>query len=120
MVLAVAVHPDVTSIPGVTDLRAALTVGAAGCSRPSGRGRVPHARRVRVRDLETGPIWNATGRAVAGPLRGRRVAPLAYLDTDWYAWAPIHSDTTHQLPPLRTVRSATAITSPPGSSILRR
>jgi hypothetical protein len=94
--IAVPCHPRRDERPGVTDCAVALTVGDAGRSRPSSKGgRAPRPRRVRVQDRETGATWDATGRAVAGLLRGRLVAPPAYLDTDWYARSP----STRHCPP---------------------
>lgn len=99
------------------------TVAAAGNDRRAARARrrgvvVRPAQAVRVRDREAGSTRDATSRAVAGPLRGWRVAPLA-------SWTPTGPpgrhppDTAHQLPSCRAVRGAIAIMSPLGPSILR-
>lgn len=45
------------------------------------------------RDLQTGSTWDHLGRAVAGPLTGRRLTPLEHLDTFWFAWAAFRPDT---------------------------
>lgn len=45
------------------------------------------------RDLQTGSTWDHLGRAVAGPLMGRRLTPLEHLDTFWFAWAAFRPDT---------------------------
>jgi hypothetical protein len=53
---------------------------------------VPHDR---LRDAETGSEWNAlTGRAVAGPLAGRRLEPRVVTTALWYAWSSQHPGTT--------------------------
>jgi hypothetical protein len=44
-------------------------------------------------DRETGSSWNVLGHAVAGPLAGRRLVPVAHLDTFWFAWVRYHPDT---------------------------
>lgn len=45
-------------------------------------------------DAETGSSWDLTGRAVAGPLEGRRLRPLADAYTlFWFAWSIFHPDT---------------------------
>lgn len=45
-------------------------------------------------DAQTGSTWNVLGEAVAGPLRGRRLEPVSYLDTFWFAWVAFQPDTT--------------------------
>ena len=38
-------------------------------------------------DTETGSTWDVLGVATAGPLRGRRLEPVAHVDAFWFAWA---------------------------------
>jgi hypothetical protein len=38
-------------------------------------------------DGETGSRWNVLGRAVSGPLAGRRLDPVVHGDDFWFAWA---------------------------------
>jgi len=38
-------------------------------------------------DSETGSHWNLLGRAVSGPLEGRRLEPIVHGDDFWFAWA---------------------------------
>jgi hypothetical protein len=53
---------------------------------------LPHDR---LRDAETGSEWDAlTGRAVTGPLAGRRLEPQAVTTALWYAWTSQHPGTT--------------------------
>ncbi|MEX2470935.1 MAG: DUF3179 domain-containing protein [Gemmatimonadota bacterium] len=48
----------------------------------------------RVVDRETGSTWRVDGLAVAGPLEGRRLAPIAEAYVAyWFAWAAFHPDT---------------------------
>ena len=44
-------------------------------------------------DTRTGSRWDVLGRAVAGPLAGARLHPVAFLDTFWFAWVAFHPDT---------------------------
>lgn len=45
------------------------------------------------RDRETGSEWNLRGRAVAGPLAGRELTPVAHGTEFWFAWAAFHPET---------------------------
>ncbi|CAN5158423.1 DUF3179 domain-containing protein [soil metagenome] len=45
------------------------------------------------RDRETGSRWDLAGRAVSGPLRGRRLTPLAAGNHFWFAWVVFRPDT---------------------------
>jgi len=38
-------------------------------------------------DAETGSTWNLLGKAVAGPLAGRQLQPIAHGDDFWFEWA---------------------------------
>ncbi|MBI4502047.1 MAG: DUF3179 domain-containing protein [Gemmatimonadetes bacterium] len=45
-------------------------------------------------DAETGSSWDLAGRAVSGPLQGRRLRPVADAYTlFWFAWSIFHPDT---------------------------
>ena len=41
----------------------------------------------RYRDRQTGSTWNILGRALAGPLEGRRLTPIQHGNHFWFAWA---------------------------------
>ncbi len=41
----------------------------------------------RFADEQTRSTWDIFGRAVAGPLQGRRLEPIDKVDTFWFAWA---------------------------------
>ena len=45
------------------------------------------------RDQQTGSVWNLFGRALSGPLAGRRLTPVEHLDTFWFAWAAFQPET---------------------------
>lgn len=47
----------------------------------------------RLRDRETGSVWLSSGRAVEGPLAGRRLAPVPHGNHFWFAWAVFRPDT---------------------------
>ncbi|HEX9697226.1 MAG TPA: DUF3179 domain-containing (seleno)protein [Actinomycetota bacterium] len=44
------------------------------------------------RDRQTGTRWNVFGRAVAGPLAGRALRPLAGIRSLWFGWAALDPD----------------------------
>jgi hypothetical protein len=49
----------------------------------------------RVRDEETGTIWDPlTGRALEGPLAGEQLEPVVSTQALWYAWRSQRPDTT--------------------------
>jgi hypothetical protein len=53
-----------------------------------------------MRDLQTGSIWQqATGEAVAGPLRGARLEPLLAEQTTWAGWRADYPATALAVPP---------------------
>jgi len=45
------------------------------------------------RDRETGSTWTLLGRAVKGPLAGRRLDPIPHVDAFWFAWAAFNPGT---------------------------
>ncbi len=47
----------------------------------------------RFEDRETGSMWNASGTAIAGPLAGETLRPLAHGDYLWFAWAAFRPET---------------------------
>ncbi|MGH7614407.1 MAG: DUF3179 domain-containing protein [Gemmatimonadales bacterium] len=48
----------------------------------------------RFRDRETGSAWLLSGRAVSGPLAGRRLVPIPHGNHFWFAWAVFRPNTT--------------------------
>jgi Protein of unknown function (DUF3179) len=44
-------------------------------------------------DVETGSIWDFTGRATAGPLAGRQLRKIMVLKDYWFDWKIYHPDT---------------------------
>lgn len=63
--------------------------------RVAGRVLTFAAKGDRLRDAETGSGWDGvTGRAVSGPLAGRRLEALVVTTALWYAWRSQHPGTT--------------------------
>ncbi len=51
-------------------------------------------RRVLVEDIETGSLWSVLeGKASSGPLRGKRLEPIPYFYSFWYAWSAFRPET---------------------------
>jgi hypothetical protein len=44
-------------------------------------------------DLQTGSVWNASGRAVSGELEGVQLTFVTSFFTEWYGWAAFHPET---------------------------
>ena len=47
----------------------------------------------RLLDVETGSEWDFTGAAVAGPLSGRTLRRLPFLEEYWFDWKTYHPGT---------------------------
>jgi hypothetical protein len=64
-------------------------LGSSGVFRPEvdGRRLTFHAEGTGFVDAETGSQWELLGRAVSGPLAGRRLDPVAHGDDFWFEWA---------------------------------
>ncbi|MEM9561332.1 MAG: DUF3179 domain-containing protein [Actinomycetota bacterium] len=91
-------EPGTTSALDGEAIADGLAVGAVGVFlgeldgerltfEPGGDGRGT------VVDSTTGSTWDVLGRAIDGPLAGRRLDPLPHLDTFWFAWSRYHPDT---------------------------
>ena len=73
----------------------ARDVGGAGVFVPRAGGRpltFTAAGDRTFRDRQTRSTWDVTGRAVAGPLRGRRLTPLVHDTQFWFAVAAFVPD----------------------------
>jgi len=71
------------------DIARSRDVGTAGAFEPRLRGRALRftaTSKGTFRD-QTGSIWDVTGRAVVGPLRGARLRPLRHDEQFWFALA---------------------------------
>jgi len=76
----------------IADSRDVGTVGVFDPRVGGRRLRFAGAAGGRFRDRETGSLWDVTGRAVAGELRGRRLAPLQHDEQFWFAVAAFIPD----------------------------
>ena len=47
----------------------------------------------RFRDLETGSVWDITGRALEGPRAGTQLRRIPHGDYFWFAWAAFRPET---------------------------
>jgi hypothetical protein len=101
---------EVAGVPVVVfyepGLRSALDAGELARSREVGSGvafrRALDGRVLTFRagaapglyvDRETGSTWTVLGRAVAGPLEGRALAPVVHFVPFWFAWAAFRPET---------------------------
>lgn len=53
---------------------------------------VPGSVPLRLRDGTTGSTWDFRGVAIAGPLAGKRLAPLGVLKDYWFNWKAYHPE----------------------------
>ncbi len=74
----------------------ARPIGATAVYRSSADGRSVTFEAVAdgFRDRETGTLWNLLGRAVRGPLEGRRLSAVPHVDAFWFAWAAFNPSTS--------------------------
>ncbi len=98
--------PGAATALGASRIASAEQIGSVGVFRPVADGRT--LRFVRegdaIVDRETGSRWDVTGRAVAGPLEGTRLTPVAHDNTLWFAWAAFRTDTEVRRPPAASAR----------------
>ncbi|MBI4301706.1 MAG: DUF3179 domain-containing protein [Chloroflexi bacterium] len=64
-------------------------IGATGVFSPIADGRklTFRAEEGRIIDKETGSEWSVLGRAVKGPLMGKKLEPILHGNHFWFAWA---------------------------------
>ena len=89
------VEPGTVSALDAGSVAAGRDVGATGVFEPVADGRRLSFERTDdgFVDDETGRRWSILGEAVAGPLEGTALEPVAHLDTFWFAWASYQPDT---------------------------
>lgn len=70
-------------------------VGSAAAFSPvlDGRRLTFRAAGERIVDAETGSAWDILGRAVAGELTGRQLAPMVSINHFWFSWAAFKPET---------------------------
>ncbi len=49
---------------------------------------------LRVRDEQTGSLWDINGKAISGPLTGAALTFVPSLISEWYGWSAYHPETT--------------------------
>ena len=93
--LVVFYTPGTASALDEAEIAASKDVGALGIFDPRLEGRRLTFRRLRdvFVDEQTGSSWDILGRAKNGPLKGKALARLTYLDTFWFAWAAFQPET---------------------------
>lgn len=84
-----------TSALDRASIAASEDVGSAAAFSRRLQGRTLRFRATRrgIVDASTGTRWNLFGRAVRGPLAGRRLHPMDAHDSFWFDWAAFHPDT---------------------------
>ena len=76
----------------IADGRDVGQTGAFVAAGPDGGTLTFEARDEGFRDAETGSTWTVTGHAVAGPLVGEQLEPVAHVDTFWFSWSTYQPD----------------------------
>ncbi|MCZ6553749.1 MAG: DUF3179 domain-containing protein [SAR324 cluster bacterium] len=94
--LVVFHQPGARSALDRSVIAASRDVGAVGVFRRELEGRMLSFRRVEggFEDRETGSRWNLLGRAVAGPLQGKRLEPIVHANHFAFAWFAFRPDST--------------------------
>lgn len=93
--VAVFWEPGAASALDRENIAASRDVGAVGVfdRRLGGRELRFRFRAGRFEDAQTRSRWDLFGRALEGPLRGRRLTPVVHGTYFWFAWAAFRPDT---------------------------
>jgi hypothetical protein len=89
-------QPDVRSVLDEAELGRSRLAGAAAGFRRGVAGRTLSFRRTSdgaFRDVQTGSRWDSFGRAIGGPLKGRRLEAASTTQAFWFAWAAFNPST---------------------------
>jgi len=88
--------PGVTSALDGAEIATSKDVGAAAAFDRDLGGRTLkfEVRNGQILDTSTSSVWNVFGRAISGPLRGRRLSAAEAFDTFWFDWAAFHPSTS--------------------------
>lgn len=89
-------HPGTLSALDEGEIQRSRAVGATAAfgRMLEGRTLTFEATAEGFRDRETGSRWTLLGRAVRGPLTGRRLTALPHVDAFWFAWAAFNPATS--------------------------
>ncbi len=87
--IVVFYRPGASSALDAGSVSDGFDLGATGVFSPQldGRRLTFEASGSDFLDSESGSRWNVLGRAVSGPLAGRRLDPIVHGDDFWFAWA---------------------------------
>ncbi len=99
--IVLAWRPGTATALGAARIASAADVGTASVFEASVDGRelrFEPADDGALRDVQTGTVWDVTGRAVDGPLEGEQLTPVIHEQTLWFAWAAFRPDTEIRRP----------------------
>ena len=99
--IVVAWRPGTATALGGSRIASSADVGTASVFETALDGRelrFEPADDGALRDVQTGTVWDVTGRAVAGPLEGERLTPVVHDQTLWFSWAAFRPDTEIRRP----------------------
>lgn len=87
-------EPGAVSALDQLDIASSRMIGSTGVFVPvvDGRHLTFSVSDGRIRDRETGSIWNVLGQATDGPLAGQRLEPIVHGDYFWFAVAPFYPE----------------------------
>jgi hypothetical protein len=87
-------QPGTASALDAATLAASRDIGAVGVFEPTVEGRLLTFRADgdRLLDLETGSEWDTLGRAITGPMAGRRLPPVVHANHFWFAMAAFYPE----------------------------
>ena len=87
--IVVFYRPGTSSALDAASVAEGFDLGASGVFSPQvdGRQLTFTSAAADFVDAETGSHWNLLGRALSGPLAGRRLDPIVHGDDFWFAWA---------------------------------
>ncbi|TAK21308.1 MAG: DUF3179 domain-containing protein [Chloroflexota bacterium] len=93
--LVVLYQPGTASALDAPEIARSRDIGAAGVFRPEVDGRILSFewRNDTFVDRETGSRWSVLGKAVEGPLSGKRLEAVVHLTPFWFAWAAFKPET---------------------------
>lgn len=94
--VVVLYEPDLTSALDRESLADSKAVGSTGAFRPEvGGERLTFGwNGASFSDQQTGSTWSILGRALDGPLKGRELEPVDFVDTFWFAWSAFQPATS--------------------------
>lgn len=99
--IVVAWRPGTATALGGSQIASAADVGTASVFETALDGRelrFEPADDGALRDVQTGTVWDVTGRAVTGPLEGEQLTPVIHDQTLWFSWAAFRPDTEIRRP----------------------